>query len=323
VPPINPLASTLNQTIQTSTQQSAAQQTETGARPTVTLSAFFGGLMTSALTNYSTYSPGDSTGTVEGTGTVALDATTGRVQANFNGPVTRDPNDSYSNHLPGQVAYKYDSPGYGNYDAFGATPAKGANGQPTSTIDGLPIYDQAGAMVVLSGAVGQQYGNAIKPGLTVCTCDYTRWGTWVSTSQQQVGYDNYYDAAVGYWVAGRSIGANEVPLSGSASYAGHVIGVDNVNGNVAGNLTTTVDFANRTGTAAVAGFGGVNYSGSLGLGSSDPRNISASLTGAGRTMSLTGSFFRGVSSPVGEMGGSMSVSGPSYIASGIFAAKMQ
>jgi hypothetical protein len=324
VPPINPLAASLNQTIQTSTQQNAAQQTETqaGTRPTVTLTGFFGGLMTSFLTTNSS-SPGLSTGMVTGEATVGLDASNGRVQGNFNGAVTRDPNDPYANHLPSNVAYKYDSSGYANYDNFAASPATTGGGQPASTIDNLPIHDQSGAMVVLSGAAAQQYGNAIKPGLTVCNCDYTRWGVWASTSQQQISTSNYSDTALGYWVAGRAIGMNEVPLSGSASYAGHVIGVDNVNGAVAGNLTTTVDFANRTGTAAVAGFGGVNYSGTLGLGVSDPRNITASLTGADRTMALNGSFFRGVASPVGEMGGSMTVGGPSYVGSGIFAAKVQ
>ncbi|WP_455405209.1 FecR family protein [Rhodopseudomonas parapalustris] len=312
LPAINQVASSLNQTIQTSTQQAAVQRVE---RPTKTLVGFVGGLMTSLLTNYSTYQSA-SVGTLEGTLTGAVDGR-GLVNAEATGSVTQSPGSS--GYLPGSFTYRYDT--QGGY--YVAEPAKDANGQPTSTIDHMPIYDQSGFAVMLSGAAAQQYGDAIRPGLTVCSCDYTKWGLWQSSSQQTVAGSNYQHVAIGYWVAGRPTSAGEVPLSGSASYVGHVIGFDNSSGNVAGNLTTSVNFATRTGSVAVAGFGGVDYSGSLALSASDPRNITASLTGLGRTMNLNGSFFRGVASPVGEMGGNVSISGPSYIGAGIFAAKMQ
>jgi len=322
LPPLtSPPGNNLTQTIQTSTQQSAVQSTDV-ARPTVTLSGFVGGLMTSWLTNYNA-GPSSATGTVGGTASIGVDAQVGRVQANFDGTVTR--HDYGYNHLPSTVAYKFDSQGgYADYNNFAAAAATDANGQPLSTIDEAPIYNQVGGMVALNAANTRAYTS--KPDLTVCTCDYTRWGAWVSTSQQQVSSSNFQDVMVGYWVAGRGISASDVPATGTASYGGHVIGNVSNNGYysiAAGNLTTTVNFGSRTGTAAVTGFDGVNYSGSLGLNASDPRNIGASLTGGARTMTLDGSFFRGVSSPVGEMGGRMTVVGTDYIGGGIFAAKMK
>jgi hypothetical protein len=127
-----------------------------------------------------------------------------------------------------------------------------------------------------------------------------------------------------FWVAGRLPSSGEVPTSGVATYTGHVIANVANSGSqytAASNFTNTVNFGAQTGAVTVPGFDGATYAGVVSFGP-DPRNFNGSLAGTlGRTMAMNGSFFRGVSSPVGEMGGSVSVTGPSYLASGIFIGK--
>jgi hypothetical protein len=137
------------------------------------------------------------------------------------------------------------------------------------------------------------------------------------------------------WVAGqRPPSASDVPTSGTATYAGHVI----VNVRNAGSeyitgqgFINTVNFgaASNQLTMAVGTptdtLDGATYAGSLSL-NSDRRDFSGALTGTlSRTMTVNGSFFRGISSPVGEMGGGVAVTNTAgdYLASGIFAGKKQ
>uniref|UniRef100_Q07M95 FecR protein domain-containing protein n=1 Tax=Rhodopseudomonas palustris (strain BisA53) TaxID=316055 RepID=Q07M95_RHOP5 len=314
----------LTQTIQTTTQQSAVQSTDV-ARPTITLSGFIGGLMQTVLVNNYNYSyyASISTGTVtDGTATVALDAGAGRVQAKFAGGVEPGPNASY---LPSVFEYHYDSQGdYADYNNFVALPATGAGGQPQTTINELPVTNETGAMVAISPAQAGQLASLYGVGnATACDCDYTRWGFWTNQSTQSP----YLDSVVGYWVAGRPTTAVEMPLTGQATYAGHVVAaVQNQNSFyfAAGNFNNTVNFGNQTGQVTVTGLDSTNYAGQVQFGA-DPRNFSGTLAGnvGSRSMALDGSFFRGISSPVGEMGGRVSITGADYLGGGIFAAKMK
>jgi hypothetical protein len=320
LPPINPVASTLNQAIQTSTQQSAVAASE-AARPSLTLAGFVGGLMTSFAISPSYYST-PSTGQATGTAVIGLDAAGNRVQATFAGQVQSNP-DTY--YLPSSFDYRFDQQGgYADYNHFGAGPALRPDGRPASTINGYDITDQSAVMVSISKEMAQQFVSEYGTGsATVCDCDYTRWGFWASQSKQ----NPYYDFVQGFWVAGRPTTAGEVPLSGQATYSGHVVAAIQNGTDMyysAGNFNNTVDFGARNGQVSVTGLDGTNYAGQVQFGQ-DPRSFSGSLAGdvGSRSMALNGSFFRGVSSPVGEMGGSVSISGPSYLGAGIFAAKMR
>jgi hypothetical protein len=334
-PPPPPVASTLNQTIQTSTQQAAVQQTEQrspqenlGPRPTVTLSGFVGGLMTSFFTGTSSSSQ-PSTGVAAGTATVALNAATSRVQANFNGGVERPPGSAY---LPTEFAYQFGSTdpnldpqgAYGDYNTFAAGAALDKQGKPLSTINGMAITDQTGAMLVIDRETAKQFAaQSGNPTTNFCDCDYTRWGLWASNSTQ----GPYNDTAIGFWVAGRPTTAPEVPTTGQATYAGHVIAnIDNAGSNyvATGNFSNTVNFGARTGQVTVTGLDNTTYAGQVQF-LPDPRNFAGSLAGdvGQRQMGLTGSFYRGALSPVGEMGGAVAISGPGYLGGGIFAAKMK
>jgi hypothetical protein len=327
LPPINTAASNLTQTIQ-STVQTAAAETIVDNSPATTLIGYIGGLMHSSL--------GDRGATTAfiGTSQVLLDPAAKRVQANFAGANIRAYGDGYT---PQTFSYQLGSvdpaenPNSQYVDAnnFGARAAIGKNGKPVSTIDGAPITDHSADMIVVSADTVRQYAGAAGVGnLTPCSCDYTKWGLWVSDSKQNVGGSVYRDQVAGFWVAGRAINASDVPHVGSASYEGHVIAaIQNGSQNyvASGSLTTTVNFGSQSGTAAVTGFDGLNYYGSLLINPNDPRNLYAGLssTAGGNGMLLDGQFLRGKTSPVGEMGGTALVNGTNYLGSGIFAAKMK
>lgn len=329
LPPLNQTASTLNQTIQTSTQQTAVEKTA-AQQVSGTLFGFIGGLMTTWLLDPgSNYQNGASVGRYTGTAQIGIDGTRRRIQANFDGTVSRD---QQGPALPSSFNYQFgfldpnEDPqsGYRDSSNFVAFPAIRRNGQIVSKIDDAPITNQDGVMVTMSRDMAQHYVSLYGMGnVTPCDCDYTKWGFWSSVSDQ----GPYKDFAHGFWVAGRPPTAGEVPLSGQASYVGHAVAAIQNDGSTyyaAGVFNNTVNFGARTGQVSVTGLDGTNYAGQVSL-LSGTTGFAGSLAGdvGSRNMALVGSFFRGVSSPVGEMGGSLAVSGPGYLGAGIFAAKMK
>src|SRR6185369_9245284 len=131
-----------------------------------------------------------------------------------------------------------------------------------------------------------------------------------------------------FWVAGRLPNAGEVPSTGTATYSGHTIAtIRNGSQNYvsAGSFQNVVNFGSRTGTVTVTGLDSTNYAGRMTFGS-DPRYFTGTLSGLNnqsRSMLIGGSFFTGTTSSVGEMGGVVQLGGPSYLGSGIFAARMR
>jgi len=315
----------LVQTVQT-TGQNAAVENVVANLPETSLTGYIGGLMESSRHSSSEMSA------LFGFATVLFSGR--RVQADFYGGAFSEsdyPRNSFNYQFGSVEPGEPSDSQYVDSGNFGAKAAIGRDGKPISTIDGRALTSHTGEMRTVTAEQARQYAWTRNYDLTACACDYTRWGIWTSESRQNVDGSIYTDRANGFWVAGRAINAADVPTVGTASYAGHVVA--NVrNGDnayiTAGNLTTTVDFASRSGSAQVANFDGVNYAGSVYIGQgSDARSIAAGLYGTAdagsRSMVLSGEFFRGKTSPVGEMGGWAMVNGPNYVGSGIFAAKMR
>ncbi len=295
-------------------------------RPEATLTGYAGGLVQTV----------DPTGhlsdpyVITGTSSISLDPKTSRMQATLN---VTSINPNGANPLNSAI-YKFDpntgTSAYIDYNYFGAVSNSGAGSgnTPSSTVNGNTLLSSAQAIANISPDVAEKIiaGHAGIPNGQVCQCDYTRWGLWSTDSfrsdnsgiSQDLGHANL-------WVAGQLPKVSEVPATGTATYVGHVIAQvwNGTNSYISGGaFANVVNFGARTGVVA-AGLDGNVYSGTVNFGT-DPRTFSGTLSSYPRFMTLNGSFFRGVSGPVGEMGGSVAVSGVgSYVASGIFAAKMQ
>lgn len=304
-------------------------------RPSVYLNAYVGGMMQSTSTPTGGTGVTGSPFAVTGTGYVQLDATSGRLQADFSvsdGVVTNG-NGFSATYLTGLISTSgRPQSAYVDYDNFGSREYVNVNSSTgavtqNSTVKGQTPTRATIAVANVPRAVAQQLVvGAGASGQTVCNCEYTRWGFWsADTTRAGNGAGQVRDSGhMMTWVAGQRPDIGEVPTQGTASYAGHVVANVNNNGNqyiAAGNLQNTINFGTRTGQVDVTGFDGANYSGGW-TPQPDPRDLSASLQSStgGRTMTMTGSLFRGPNSPVGEMGGSVLVNGGNYSASGIFAA---
>jgi hypothetical protein len=168
-----------------------------------------------------------------------------------------------------------------------------------------------------------------------CACELTQWGFWGAHTERS--YDsnasNYDDfGSVMLWVAGVPLTSPSVlPTTGTATYTGHAIADISLGSRyntylAAGAFMNVVNFGARSGTVEITGLDAANYIGTVSLTSGSAR-FSGTLAGTtdGRLATLNGSFFQGGKSnstpAYGEMGGSITLSGPNYIGSGIFAAR--
>ncbi|MFC3230257.1 FecR domain-containing protein [Marinibaculum pumilum] len=156
------------------------------------------------------------------------------------------------------------------------------------------------------------------PDAQTCTCEYLDWGFWSGATSWPDGSEERYHMAS--WVAGELPELVEIPTSGSASYAGQMIGgvIDGAQRHIAsGDMNVNWNFGTRAGAMQVNGFDAADYAGSL--SSIDGRQITgaAESVAAARTMSVDGSFFSGGGDPVAAMGGSFAVQGQAgYSAAG-------
>jgi hypothetical protein len=330
--------------IETSQQQSPPTQTDTtpppsnttpppnntppsNTRPTVALSGFASGFDIIVGRTATPVRP------LSGTLDVNLDAANNRVGVTGTSR-PYDPGTSFSPTAgTNSATVQYGATGasgpanstYTDYDNFSAVVPAGATSNGT-------LY--SGDFTVFNAAATKQIGASVGvPNLTVCQCDYTRWGFWTAySSSPTTGTTNVTttEAAFGTWVAGRPAQISDVPTSGVATYVGHVItnvyAPQNPTSQLfaAGNFTNAVNFGTRTGAVTVTNLDATNYSGTVAL-QNDPRNFGGTLAGnvGNRAMALQGSFFQGSTNPVGEMGGKVGISGANYLATGIFAASVK
>jgi hypothetical protein len=314
VAPVNVQTATtntnLNQTIQTSAQTTAAAQTVVDQRPivdprpSVTLSGFVGGV--------DQFNTGGINNTpVVGTAQVVLDATGNKVQANFTAFGNTRDTFQFGSTDPMDPTDSV----YTDYNNFAAQSKRGG------TFNGIPY---SGEMHNVSPDAAKQVAAAAgKPDLTLCQCDYTRWGFWSARNPTST------ESIFGLWVAGRPAQASDVPVTGTATYIGQVVA--NVGSSAsndlkaaAGNFSNEVNFATRTGGVAVTGLDNTNYSGTVAL-QGNTANFAGVLAGnvGNRQMGLVGSFYRSPANPVGEMGGSVVIQGTNYVGGGVFTAAVR
>ncbi|HEX2890746.1 FecR domain-containing protein [Vineibacter terrae] len=167
--------------------------------------------------------------------------------------------------------------------------------------------------------------NLLPSGVSFCDCQYLSWGYWAG----DVRYDSGPRAGqrdrmhLGTWVAGELASVAQIPVYGTASYSGHIIG-NVTNGNdryvAAGGYRQAWNFGTRSGSVTITSFDGTDYTGPA-AAPRTPRDFVATVTGGGRSGALNGSFFRSPTDPVAYQAGSFAINGAAYRATGIFAGK--
>jgi hypothetical protein len=321
------------------------------------LTGYVGGIMRSNPTTGSSvsYVIGNATNSPSDV-VVQLDPSTSRIQANFN---VKNISSSIAATTLSTASYQFGSvdpadrarSAYLDYDTFAARDARvgpAGNAVPVATVNGSALDNAHGALLNVRRADANHIAFNLDPANAgvICQCEFTRWGFWSIDDTRNSSSNQTTDRGhMMLWVAGkRPPSANEVPMTGSATYSGHVIvNVRNgANEYISGSsFTNTVNFGASSNQMSVsvgtpgANLDGATYAGSLSL-NSDRRDFSGTLLGTGtgltgnltRTMGMNGSFFQGNNLPVGEMGGAVGISNSaggssSYIASGIFAGKRQ
>ena len=179
------------------------------------------------------------------------------------------------------------------------------------------------------------------------SCDFMQWGSWdahlnyndgTSTNSTNVFFK-------GWWVAGDITQDSDLPFTGSASYAGRVVGevANNIDGGgwvtytADGNLNMSWDFASRTGDLIISNFDRNNFNDGLGLTFAGPMcapGIVGCGTGAGNHFGgplntpqnspltlagwASGSFVNNGAVKAGGIIGNWNVTSSAYKATGIF-----
>ncbi len=156
-----------------------------------------------------------------------------------------------------------------------------------------------------------------------CVCEFLTWGWWVAGVPDPRHTDRFY-TGVGAYVAGTPTTSVQMPQTGSATYAGFMVGVVNNAGNVyggAGSYQNTWNFANRNG-AFSGTFDGRAYSGTTqATAGSNGQTFTGTFSGGGGAGGLNGAFFASPTDAAKYQAGTFSIGNNSapYKASGVFA----
>jgi hypothetical protein len=226
------------------------------------------------------------------------------------------------------------------FDNGANIPVSSRNGEPLASIGGYANQQLVTAETV--GANTSAFLSSISSTtVTPCACS-TQWGFWSAingaNSNGQLVFED--QGVLLLWVAGTPTLAGTLPVTGTATYAGHAIAsiannpmtLGSTSYLAAGTFSNMVNFGTGKGTVAINGLDGSNYRGSVALTAATINfggvlNATAGGIMNGRTASLSGSFFQGgPTNPTpafGEMGGSLILNGTvtnPYLGSGIFAA---
>ena len=205
------------------------------------------------------------------------------------------------------------------------TPAGATITYPTAS-SGATTYPSA-AMVTSATVPGAANGLFQAAGATPCACQYLQWGYWeanIPASNQGGPSNTVQSSYINTWVAGQP--TMNMPATGSGTYSGAAIGTVNTAGQTylaAGGFSNTYNFGTNTGTVSISNFDGANYTATVAGSAGSPAYSGAlSQPGGNRTGVVAGGF---AGPGAAETGGSFALqapSGPSYIASGVFAGKL-
>ena len=286
-------------------------------RTTQTQAGYFGGVMnTTAPTQ--PYA-------ITGTASVSTNATANRVTANF----TTDQAVVSATGSPSQMQFG----GAAGNSAFINNAIYGAAESQTT-----PSGQPQNQLYFLSSGAAPPPNSLLPSGASYCQCQYLQWGYWggdITSANGSGGTTPRIDRGnINFWATGPITPLADMNLLASqgavGSYSGHLIGtVFNAavsNGApyvAAGGLTATYQFAPQTGMFSVNNYDGRSFmlsgkapltGSSYNFGINNPQGLPI----AG---SINGSFYGPMASETGGNFKFQTTAGPTYLSSGIFAAK--
>jgi len=282
------------------------------SRTTQTLTGNFGGVMntTAQAQPYA----------ITGTASVTTDAATSRVTANFTTdqavvPGTGGPSQLQFGGAAGNSAFINDS-------IYGAAESQTTpNGQP-----------QTAQLYFLSQGAAPPPTSLLPAGASYCQCQYLQWGYWggdITSANTSGGTTPRIDRGnINFWVAGPTTplaDLNTLASQGAiGNYSGHLIGSVFNNGAqyvAAGGLNASYNFAKQMGSFSVINYDGHNFT-ATGSPMTSGATYKFGITNVpGIAGSINGSFYGPMAAETGGNFNFRTTVGPTYLTSGIFAAK--
>jgi trimeric autotransporter adhesin len=204
-----------------------------------------------------------------------------------------------------------------------ATPSGSTTSYPTFA-SGASIFPSLG--LVTSASVPGAANGLLPAGASFCACQYLQWGYWEANipAANNGGPTNTVQSSfINTWLAGTP--TVNLPTSGTASYNGAAIGTVSNNGAnylAAGAFNNTYNFGSNTGTITISNFDNKNFTSAISGGGGV---YAGTLNGSGAASNITGTAVGQFFGPGAvETGGAFNlhaISGPNYLASGIFAGR--
>jgi hypothetical protein len=215
------------------------------------------------------------------------------------------------------------------------------NGKGTLSSDGGNKKIRNTTALLTTGAVNLAVSKGIiatpQPfDTSACKCDFMTFGYWQTTITEDPGHHHHGGHKMDIitqapWVAGQVAAAAQLPNTQSATYKGVMLGqAQNAGGsirNVTGSYDSSWSFAARVGSFN-ASFDNRSYTGGIvTTPGSGGASFVGGITGGGNVGSVSGSFFTSPgqapgSIPAGQAG-KFGITGPGYVAGGVFAGSKQ
>ena len=291
------------------------------SRTTQTMTGNFGGVM-----NTNTQTPPYA---ITGTTSVSTDAAANRVTANF----TTDQAVVSATGGPGQLQFG----GAAGNSAFINDAIYGAAESPT-TRGGQP---QNAQLYLVSQGAAPPPSSLLPANTSYCQCQYLQWGYWggdISAAPPSGGSMPRIDrSGINFWVAGQPTPSTDINMLASqgavGSYTGHLIGSVFRGGSqpaqylAAGGLSAMYAFATRSGAFTVNNYDGMTFTitGKFPTNPSGTQYSALISTVTRQNVPITGAFNGSFYGPAAaNTGGNFNfhtTAGPTYLTSGIFAAK--
>jgi trimeric autotransporter adhesin len=204
------------------------------------------------------------------------------------------------------------------------------NRSTPATINGKPA--QAAQLYLLSSGAAPPPTSLLPSGASYCQCQYLQWGYWggdITTANPNGGAAPRIDRGnINFWTAGQITPAadiNKLAAQGAVgNYSGHMIGSVFNNGAqyvAAGGVAATYNFGTQAGSFSVINYDGRSFT-TAGKPITQGANYKFGITDVpGITGAVKGSFYGPMAAETGGNFTFRTTAGPTYLTSGIFAAK--